>query len=302
MAEITIKRMTKMQLQALVEAALRDIQAIKSAKNLIDTILESEPESSLNNIVTYERDIKSKRNEICGDGEDSIQSKLSGLQDQCESQLSDLNSLSEKWLGAEGNDGLCQSMKNQVKEWEVNAAKLRQEINKCLEGATTVALAQTFSEKVDEYKKSRQWWQFALIALFILIIGFSGYSAHVLASKEEVKLLDYLFYIPAVGFLVWFIVFLGNRRAEAHKLEEHYKHKFVMAKAFIGYKNSLADFADEEDDGYDLLKKHADNLLSAISVDSSHFIKATGENHPLADAAINIGSRARSTGGEDSAM
>ena len=101
-------------------------------------------------------------------------------------------------------------------------------------------------------------------------------------ETKEIKdvYLHLLFRLPFLGYAIWLAIFFGNRRAESKKLEESYKHKEVMARSFVGYKRSIEGL-DEEDKS--LLKKHMDNLLGAMSEDSSYFLDPEGEKHPISE-------------------
>lgn len=83
---------------------------------------------------------------------------------------------------------------------------------------------------------------------------------------------------PLLIFGVWLAIFFGNRRAENKKLEELYKHKEVMARAFVGYKNTLEKLGDEDEI---LLKQHMGNLLKAMNENSATFLDSKGDKHPF---------------------
>lgn len=58
-----------------------------------------------------------------------------------------------------------------------------------------------------------------------------------------------------------------------------------MAWAYVWYKKSIAEL--DTDDNI-LLEKHMENLLNAMSVDSSKFLSSKWENHPFIDLFKNI--------------
>ena len=83
---------------------------------------------------------------------------------------------------------------------------------------------------------------------------------------------------PFLVFGVWLAIFFGNRRAESKKLEESYKHKEVMARSFVGYKQTLESLGDEDKI---LLKQHMANLLKAMDENSASFLNSEGDKHPV---------------------
>jgi hypothetical protein len=70
---------------------------------------------------------------------------------------------------------------------------------------------------------------------------------------------------------VWLAMFIGNRRAENKKLEESYKHKEIMARTFVGYRESISEIDDKDNT---LILKHMENLLDALKVNSSDFLNS----------------------------
>ena len=179
----------------------------------------------------------------------------------------------------EGVSGYIDKLKNSLDEYQKRYDDLYQEIETTLRsGATTVSLTKNFSDKVKEYKISRRIWERGLFCLFMVaVVGLYFSGIHIPPYGKE--LVPYIFKtFSLAGILIWVAIFMGNRRAESRKLEESYKHKEVMARSFVGYKESIKELDDAEKS---LLTKHMDNLLDAIKKDSSNFLSAKGEGHPL---------------------
>lgn len=81
---------------------------------------------------------------------------------------------------------------------------------------------------------------------------------------------------------IWLLIFIWNRRAEAKKLEEWYKHKEVMARSFIWYKKSIEDLEWEiKDEDKELMKLHMKNLLDTINQDTSSFLNSKWEKSSI---------------------
>lgn len=152
---------------------------------------------------------------------------------------------------------------------------------------TSVALAKVFSDKVKQYKNAGIFWQ----SLFIIIIIWILFSINDVFDIEDwrkltVKMISHL---PFFALTVWLLIFIWNRRAEAKKLEEWYKHKEVMARSFIWYKKSIEDLEWElNDEDKELMKLHMKNLLDTINQDTSSFLNSKWENHPFFDIFWNI--------------
>ena len=184
--------------------------------------------------------------------------------------------------------GYIDEIKKEFKEHQEFYAELYQKIEaELLSGATTVSLAKNFSDKVEEYRKSRKMWERAISGLFVAVgIGLPVLYLFIPTPSNIEKLIyDGLRFLPLIGFVVWATVFMGNRRAESRKLEEAYKHKEVMARSFAGYKEFIKEL---DADDKSLLTRHMNNLLIAIEKDSSGFLSTKGERHPLTDLAKSI--------------
>lgn len=177
--------------------------------------------------------------------------------------------------------GRLNRTKEIFKKYEDKYDKLFNQIEGLLSGATTTSLSKNFDDKVEEYKKEREKWEarifWFLICLLIVSIIFA--LAIVFINSIETSTI-YIIGMPIYTFGIWLMIFMGNRRAESRKLEESFKHKFVMAKSFVGYKKSITEMTDKDDI---LMNIHMNNLLNAISKDSSKFFEIKGESHPVVD-------------------
>jgi hypothetical protein len=119
---------------------------------------------------------------------------------------------------------------------------------------------------------------------FLIIISITNFFTWKINTLTEI-FYHILFNLPLFAFIIWLNIFIWNRRAEAKKLEESYKHKEVMARAYIWYKESISELTNNDNK---LLEKHMENLLDAMSVDSSKFLSSKWENHPLYDLFKNF--------------
>ena len=166
-----------------------------------------------------------------------------------------------------------------AKQTKINAL-LKEAEEKLSWASTSVELATVFSTKVREYNTSGRWWSGWFIFFMIVIIGYYMYVTH--DNTQAIDLSHvwtlFLYRLPLIWFWIWLVGFFGNRRAEAKKLEESYKHKEVMARAYVGYRKSVEELNTADNQ---LLETHMENLLQAISEDSSKFLKIEWEKHPF---------------------
>ena len=136
-------------------------------------------------------------------------------------------------------------------------------------------LIKIFEDKVKEYKRSSRWFSgffifiilvtillAILLAIFWLdprlqdILRLTAVLTETTPSKPNGgggSALSFYFYpliltisLAIGGSTTWFLLFLSNRRGESKKLEEMYKHKEVMMRVFIGYREMLEKTPDGE--------------------------------------------------------
>lgn len=314
----TIKRMKKEQLLELIQNAFDDIKKIHTSVEDIDRIIENTKNTDKTINKTLENDgedgylkkiekaaseidiklsgINEAYEMICEDGEnegeESIKTQLETLVELFEEDKKKFGELKEELWGYEKKsesgemekvDGVLDTInafhEQQKEKYNSLYGKIETEL---LSGATAVNLAKVFETKVKEYKFWSLAWSLAFI---VLLFGLVVYYAIITFNTEEVKTvadvwLHLLFRAPFLLFAIWLAVFFANRRAENKKLEESYKHKEVMSRAFTGYKETIKDLDGED---HELLKIHMNNLLATMNLDPSMFLETKGENHPLYD-------------------
>ncbi len=224
------------------------------------------------------------------DESESIQNKLDGFVSKFQEHSNEFTKLHNDIFGYTESDddgeetkhiGELNKARDTLKKYQEKYDMLFNQIEDLLSGATTTSLSKNFDDKVEEYKEERRKWEkrifVSLISLFFVSIAF----AFVVVFNDSIdKNAIYTIGMPVYTFGIWFMIFMGNRRAESRKLEESFKHKFVMAKSFVGYKKSITEMTDTDGKLMDI---HMNNLLNAISKDSSKFFEIKGESHPVAD-------------------
>lgn len=217
---------------------------------------------------------------------DKIESFLSDSEElftDTDSKKKDLDVFYEKVFGKKDEEGEIKGgLEKEIIKYETRYKTLFDKIESLLPGATTAGLAKVFSDKVTEYKKEVSVWKWISFGLLVIL------TLYYICIPLKANTLDETFMgllnrLPFIIFAVWLVVFAGNRRAESKKLEESYKHKEVMARSFVGYKEQIEELEESETDKV-LLKSHMENLLMAINHNSGDFLDKTGDKSPLHDA------------------
>lgn len=310
--EITLNGMHKAELLQLLKDTIQSINEIYTAK---ENILRSENDSedAKNKILGEEGclektedalkeaeakliKIREAYGEILEDeGENvSIKTELKNLLQRIEEEKKQITNFRQKTLGyskknSDGTEEVVKGLSQEINDFYVKQQeKYNSLYNKIetelLAGATTANLAEIFTTKANEFHGEGKKWTTGLIIFFIVIIGYYATVTFKTESLDLMKVLVELLYrLPLLMGVVWFAIFLGNRRAESKKLEESYKHKEVMAKAFMGYKKSIEEIEENNEDKT-LIKAHMENLLEVMKEDSGKFLKTGGENHPIFEA------------------
>lgn len=177
-------------------------------------------------------------------------------------------------------EGELDKARGTLKQYQEKHDGLFTQIDNLLSGATTMSLSKNFEEKATEYKEERKDWEGKLFMFLIIVFVASTVFAVLIVVLEIKQATVYTIGLPVYTLAIWMMIFMGNRRAESRKLEESFKHKFVMAKSFVGYKKSIVEM---DGDDNKLIKIHMNNLLNAINKDSSRFFDVKGESHPVLD-------------------
>ena len=319
MEEKTIKGMKKDDLVALVKSLIDDINRIytynwqmenimaqiKDANRTINGDEEQQIEWLLEQIQTTEVTANEKMERIQATYElimvdekeaeeweeprKSILSQLNILLDEYKNHRDDIETFSGEVFGYENTEGkpvewLQGKLKKLLTEQEEKYKKFFARIERELDaGTTSLQLAKTFSDKVIQYSAEARirWYVFIGILVVIIVLWYISIWIWETPTIEDI-LLYWLYRLPLVSAVIWLAIFVSNRRAEAKKLEESYKHKEVMARSFMGYKDSIKQLQQAMwTDDFTLLTKHMDNLLDSIATDSSKFLIDKWEKHPF---------------------
>lgn len=249
------------------------------------TLLKNQADIKVSEILGYHKEI------FEGDAvKDSIKETLENylnesgeLFTETEAKKEDFDLFYEKVFGKRDKNGeIVGGLEKEINKYESRYETLLSKIESLLPAATTAGLAKVFSDKVSDYKKSVSIWTWVSFGLLVSLTVY--YIVKPLHSTDiNQTLIGLLNRLPFIIFAVWLVVFTGNRRAENKKLEESYKHKEVLARSFVGYKEQIGELEESDIDKI-LLKSHMKSLLDAININSGDFLDKKGDNSPLHDA------------------
>ena len=267
---------------------LGDSPSIKSKIEELETKIEdlkTEAQGKVKQILELHKKIFEGSTE-----EDSIQKQLETflknsqkLLAETEEKKESFDNFYEKVFGVKDKDGKLQGgIKLELEKYERQYEKLYNEIEGLLPGATSVGLVKVFEEKVTEYAKVERIWTWAFIGVAFMLSLYYGLWAFFTPPSDTIvqSFLSIFHKTPFLIFAIWLLIFIGNRRAENKKLEESYKQKETMARAYVGYQQHIEDLEPGVKDKT-LLKKHMDNLLDAINENSAIFLSEEGDRHPF---------------------
>lgn len=307
--EKTINGMKRWDLLALIKKTLKDITQIESSLNTIQNIEEeiswsndkvNSEEWFFKKIEDAYKKIEEKFNKISlyyhkllideenDDDDKSIKTQIDFVVDEINTYKEEIEEFKKeiRWYKEweKEIEWLFDSINNfhdkQQEKYNKLYAKIEEELQA---GTTSIALAKVFTDKVTSYTKASKKRSNRFIWVLILIICYFGVISIIFPLTEiEDVLLSLLYRSPFLAFWIWLIIFLWNRRAESKKLEESYKHKEVMARAFIWYKKSIEELGEETNN--ELANKHMNNLLDTMNKDSSEFLDSKWDKHPIFDA------------------
>lgn len=270
--EKPFKKMTRNELKQLIEETADNIEIINSfIKDEFQGCKQAMAEAEINKKL---QEINDAYNEICIDDEkgESIKTQLEEAQNLSE----EINDFHEK----------------QKEKYTTLYSKIEQELKA---GTTSANLSKSFADKVREYFWSGIVWSGLFIAAVVAIVIFSyitisNEGQYIKTVSDAWRFL--IFRAPLIAFAVWLVGFLGNRRAESKKLEESYKHKEVIARSFVGYRETIEDLNDSDNK---LIEKHMNNLLEAINDNSSKFLNFEGEKYPLLEWLLTRSGKSKKT-------
>lgn len=200
----------------------------------------------------------------------------------------DNNGLKNKLIEYEKEfDNFYDESKSKVK-------KLNEEIEKNIQGSTTLGLALSFQELKKSFENPILLWN----SVFIAAISVIFYVSYKIQTSIEVSKVFYekiTLIFPIVLPLIWLAMIAGKRRNESNRLKQEYAHKEVVAKTYMNYKKQIEEL-DEE--GKDLMLKLLENTIASVAFNASTTLdKKHGEKtpyHELLELMCKLGKEAGS--------
>jgi hypothetical protein len=258
-----------------VKAKISDLEEqVKSLKDKLD-LNSIEIQNYYNKIFIGNEENSSFKEDLDGYIEEIKEASL-----DIESKKDSLNKFYDKVFGVTDSEGLhTGGLEIELDKYESKYKALFSNIEHLLPGATSAGLAKVFGDKVIEYEKESDKWKWISFAILLILTGFYLFWGPKDSKTIEETVLHLLDRLPFIIFAIWLLKFTGNRRAENKKLAESYKHKEVMARSFVGYKEQIKDLGESDTD-LNLLTTHMSNLLRSINVNSADFLNKEGEKSP----------------------
>ena len=124
-------------------------------------------------------------------------------------------------------------------EEQARVAKLEEEINSLLPGATSVSLAMAFDERKQAVQKNKWWWAALLIASALFIAGFGWWSLATATASQPITAIPIRLVIIAAFIILE--EFARRNYNISTRLAEAYAYKEAIAKSYLGFKKELQD-------------------------------------------------------------
>jgi hypothetical protein len=146
------------------------------------------------------------------------------------------------------------------------------EINKRLQGATSVELAKKYSDLADEHKSSSSNFTRYFIGSLVILCVVHCVIYNFIPIQTGDSILAFLISLAvhaalSVPFL-WLILFCSRRRSEEKRLYEEYAHKEAITITYTGFKKQVEALGESDSD--ETLKKKLLNIaLDAIAYNAS---------------------------------
>lgn len=256
------------------EEAYNQLSKIRKNINFLHTEIKNKDKE----ISEQAQEIQEKYNAICQDEvKDSLYTevvknsgRISQIEKQAAEQLKTISQNLEEFEKKfqENNEFLkgLEQQREKISNWE-------KEIENLLKEATNASLASSYEGTRKSYDKEIKIWHitfFACIIIMFLLSVLSIFDVSITTQQIDWKLNidvnNYLsilnsflirlpFYIP----LAWLAIFATNRRNENKRLQEEYKHKETLAKAYSGYKEQIEKLEDSK--AQELAEKLMDKLV-----------------------------------------
>lgn len=135
------------------------------------------------------------------------------------------------------------------------------ELERLIEGATSIGLAKAYADEKKEIQKSIKWWNCIFVISIILFIVISVIYFNT-SWKDDFTSLSFLRTLPFLFFGGFFTYYSTKQIAEYKQLASEYAHKETLNTTYIKYKEQVAQINNNEELTKQLLK---------IMLDSAEF-------------------------------
>jgi hypothetical protein len=166
---------------------------------------------------------------------------------------------------ASENMELSEKLKNQCVENDKTSQETLSLVEKMLEGATRIGLANSFKTRKDEVTKSQSnWgWIFALSAIGLVALIFGTQWLFPVDFKSPISFLNIIPRVLLASPLVWLAWFASRQYSLQDAIKEDYAFKYALSMAYDGYKKAIESASD--DDNPELTNKLLSCMLDALS-------------------------------------
>lgn len=147
--------------------------------------------------------------------------------------------------------------------------ELKKRVEDLLPGATSAALASSFKQQGERFKKPKRNWIICFIICIGLLLAIALPSFLNLIGNQKIPswdglLLEFVHRLPLVIPLVWLAIYSGRNYMMAVRLEEDYAYKEAVSRAFEGYKEQMQTIKGKPDSDDPLLVL-CTNVLKALA-------------------------------------
>lgn len=233
-------------------------------------------------------DIEKIHKKICVDEEDnySLETKFNQKYDEINSKLEEINEKEEmldqyyeKIFGKTTDNG------EKISGLEDKLSSYNEKIQELLGLATNAMLGSSYKESKESYEAEIKNWDHKFLVTICIMIGVSflyildeGLKITNFSNSITQAVIKLPIYIP----LIWYGIYSARRRNEVKRLQEEYKHKETMAKAYFGYKQEIKELGLQEDK--EVMSKLMGNLVDLVNQNPNDSLnKIQKENIPTID-------------------
>jgi hypothetical protein len=170
-----------------------------------------------------------------------------------------------------GSDSSAASYEARIAELSNKLAKLNEQAEGLLPGATSAGLAHSFNAQKSRFSVPQQRWlrTFVWCIVGLLLVAAPSFINAIIGvstnTSWEVIFRGMALRLPIVIPLVWLAIYAGRNYMLSLRLEEDYAYKEAISRAFEGYKREMEKIAAGDAKNPTPLTKLCLNVLTAIA-------------------------------------